>query len=98
MMTTQDSGSRFTFYFPEARALSNTEVADLPREKKQAAENAGKRGIWLEIDCPNQDCVSPDGNVTIPAAGTEAKEKKGVWLNVFCPNDSCELHESTALP
>ena len=97
-MTTQDSGSRFTFYFPEARVLSNAEVAGLSAEKKQAAESTGKRGIWLEIDCPDQSCVNSDGNVTIQAAGTDAPEKKGVWLNVFCPNDSCELHESTALP
>jgi hypothetical protein len=97
-MTTQDSGSRFTFYFPVARVLSNAEVADLPAEKKQAAESTGKRGIWLEIDCPDQSCVNSDGNVTIPAARTEAAEKKGVWLNVFCPNDSCEMNENTALP
>ena len=97
-MTTQESGSRFTFYFPGARVLSDTEAAALPPDKKQAAENTGKSGIWLEIDCPDQSCVSTDGNVTIPAAGTEAKGKKGVWLNVFCPDDSCELTENTALP
>ena len=97
-MTTQESGSRFTFYCPGARVLSDTEAAALPPDKKQAAENTGKSGIWLEIDCPDQSCVSTDGNVTIPAAGTEAKGKKGVWLNVFCPDDSCELTESTALP
>ncbi len=97
-MTTQDSGSRFTFYFPEARVLSNAEVAGLPPEKKQAADNTGKRGIWLEIDCPDQACVSTEGKITIPAAGIEPKSHKGIWLNVFCPNDSCELHESTDLP
>ena len=97
-MTTTASGSRFTFYLPEARVLSNAEVAALPSDKLQAAEQSGKSGIWLEIDCPNHSCVSPEGNVTIPATGAEAKGKKGVWLNVFCPNDSCELHESTALP
>jgi hypothetical protein len=97
-MTTQEKGSRFTFYFPGARVLSDTEAAALPPDKKQAAESTGKLGIWLEIDCPDQSCVSTDGNVTIPAAGTEAKGNKGVWLNVFCPDDSCELTESTALP
>lgn len=97
-MTTRDSGSRFTFFFPEARVLSNAEVDTLSPEKKQAAEKTGQRGIWLEIDCPNQSCVSADGRVTIPAAGAEAKGDKGVWLNVFCPEDSCEIYQGTALP
>lgn len=97
-MTKRDSGSRFTFFFPEARVLSNAEVAGLPLEKKQAAEKAGQRGIWLEIDCPDQSCISADGMISVPAAGAEDKENKGVWLNVFCPNNSCELHENTSLP
>jgi hypothetical protein len=97
-MTTRDSGSRFTFFFPEARVLSDAEVDSLAPDKKQAAEKAGQRGIWLEIDCPDQSCISTDGRIIIPAAKVEAKENKGVWLNVFCPNNSCELHENTALP
>ena len=49
-MTTQDSGSRFTFYFPEARVLSNAAVAGLPPEKnRQLTIPVGEEYGWKSI-------------------------------------------------
>ena len=90
--------SRFTFFFPDARVLSEAEIAAIPTEKKQAADTDKKEGVWLEIYCPDASCVRDDGQITIPAVGTEPAEKEGIWLNIFCPEGSCELNEVTDLP
>lgn len=97
-MSAHDSNARFAFFFPAARVLSEAEIEGISPEKKQAAEKAGARGTWLEIDCPDKSCVSSDGKITIPAVGSGAGSQKGVWLNLFCPEDSCELTAGTDLP
>jgi hypothetical protein len=90
--------NNFTFYFPNAKALSSSEVASLPDDKKKSAEATGKSGIWLEVHCPSGSCVGKDGKITLEAVGVEAKKGKGVWLNVFCPEDSCLWKGGTDLP
>jgi len=81
--------NQLTFYFPNARALSSSEVAALPDDKKKSAAAAGKSGVWLEVHCPDGSCVDKEGKVTLTAAEIEGKKDKGLWLNVFCPEDSC---------
>ena len=97
-MASKNSETRFTFFFPDARVLNETEIAALPAEKKEAAESGDKDGIWLEINCPDASCVGDDGRITIPAVAAESTENKGFWLNLFCPEGSCELIQSTGLP
>ena len=97
-MALKDSETRFTFFVPDARALSEAEISAIPTEKKEAAETNKKEGIWLEIYCPDASCVGDDGRITIPALGAQSVEKKGVWLNLFCPEGSCELSQLTDLP
>jgi len=70
----------------------------MPTEKKQAAEAEKKAGVWHEVYCPDASCVTEDGRITIPAAGTESAEKNGIWLNLFCPEDTFEIQEATDLP
>jgi hypothetical protein len=96
-MATSDK-NRLTFYFPNARALSGSEVANLPHDKQKSAEATGKSGVWLEVYCPDGSCVGKDGNVTLQAAGIEGKKDKGLWLNVFCPEDSCLWKGGAELP
>lgn len=84
-MTHHDK-SRFTFFFPDAKVLSASEV---PADKKKAAEASGKKGVWLEVNCPDESCIGKDGKITLQAAGVSGKADKGLWLNVFCPEDSC---------
>jgi hypothetical protein len=81
--------TNFTFYFTNARVLSPSEIAALPGEKKKAAEATAKRGVWLEVHCPDGSCFDKNGKITLEAVGAEPKKGKGVWLNVFCPEDSC---------
>jgi hypothetical protein len=95
-MNASDANARFTFFFPGARILSDQERASLPEEKKQAAAEAGKEGVWLEVDCPDRSCIE-EGKIVIPAAATAA-EGEGYWLNLFCPENSCKISEMTDLP
>lgn len=97
-MSSDDKNARFKFFFPDARVLSEVEIDSMPPEKKLAAEAGKKKGVWLEIHCPEGSCVGDNGRITIPAVGTESPEEKGIWLNLFCPEGSCELQESTQLP
>ena len=90
--------SRFRFFLPDARVLEKEETSNLPPQKLAAAENADRKGLWLEIACPDESCIDDDGNITIPAKGTDPSENKGIFLNLFCPEDSCEVVQSTDLP
>ena len=96
-MASKDSETRFTFFFPDARVLNETEIAAISTEKKEAAKSDKSKGVWLEINCPDASCVGDDGRITIPAVGDEPAEKTGIWLNLFCPKGSCELNQMTDL-
>jgi hypothetical protein len=89
--------SRFRFFLPYAKALTQDEIAQLPSWKIKAAEVTGEPGIWLEIEGMNKSWLDEDGNITIPARGTKHKEK-GTFLNLFCPEGSCEIVEGSDLP
>lgn len=89
---------RFKFFLPEARILTQEEVAALPAEKKTAASAGGKEGLWIEIHCPDASCLDDKGHISIPAAGSKPGKERGTWLNLFCPEGQCEISESTDLP
>lgn len=95
---TNEKNSRFRFFLPDARILGKDEIANLPSEKLAAVPSGGQDGLWLEIVCPNESCIDDDGNITIPAKGTDTSGKKGIILSLFCPEDSCEVTQSTDLP
>lgn len=90
------SSDRLTFFFPNTRILSASEVAALPEEKKRTA--VGKTGVWLEVDCPKGTCIGEGGRITLAAAGHDAQGGKGLWLNLFCPEDSCMIQSASGLP
>ncbi len=90
-------GNRFRFFMPNARILETREIENLPPEKLESSEE-GREGVWIEIDCPDKQCIDSDGNITIPAKGKLPPEKRGVFLNLFCPENSCEVLQSTDLP
>lgn len=97
-MSEDNKNGLFTFFFPDARVLSNDEINALPTDKKATVDADKNRGVWLEINCPDQSCINADGKITIQAAGASEPQKKGLWLNLFCPEGSCELKESTDIP
>jgi hypothetical protein len=90
--------SRFRFFLPDARILGQNEIANLPPEKLKSAESSGQKGLWVEIACPDESCIDDEGNITIPAKGTDMSGKRGAFLNLFCPEGSCEVVQSSDLP
>lgn len=93
-MTDQNS-FRFQFFLPEARVMSDQEVAALPADKIRTSTASGKNGLWIEVSCPDRSCLTADGKLTIP---TEQSAGKGIFLNMFCPEGACEIVESTDVP
>jgi hypothetical protein len=89
---------RLKVFLPNARLLTEEEIAGLPAEKRGAVKVAGGDGLWIEVDCPEGSCSIDGSKITIPAGGVTPGESKGIWLNLFCPEDQCELEQSTDLP
>ncbi|MFZ7125619.1 MAG: hypothetical protein ACOWWM_05635 [Desulfobacterales bacterium] len=90
------TGSKFKFFFPNARVLSDAEVSQLPGDKKNT-EARGHHGLWLEIECPEGTCIDDEGRLTLHVA-PEVPGKKGIWMKLFCPEDSCEITKPSDLP
>ena len=87
---------RFRFFLPNARLLSDDEIANLPPEKTQWLKARDKSGLWLEIACLDSSCIDEHGNITVP---TEAgSEQEGLFVSLFCPQGSCEIEQSTDVP
>ena len=99
-------GIRLTVFAPGARLLTEEEVRALPAEKLQAATEIGKEGVWLEVPCAPEECLSEKQGIAVPVqgvtekerAGLSGKQEKGFWLNLFCPEDSCVLEQSSDVP
>jgi hypothetical protein len=53
---TENKEQQGTVFCPEARCLSPEEVAALPGDKRQAAQETGKDGFWLGLFCPGDQC------------------------------------------
>jgi hypothetical protein len=90
--------NKLTFFFPEARVLTDDEISKLSPDKKATAEKAGQNGLWLEIDCPDGSCLDDKGQITITLPEFRSTDEKGIWLNIFCPEKSCEILQSTDAP
>jgi hypothetical protein len=90
--------TRFRFFLPECRVLSDQEKQELPEKKQRPAEAAGPAGVWLEIPCPGGSCVESEGKITIETVGAKPPKDQGVWLNTFCPEDRCLYKSGVELP
>ena len=92
-----DQGLWMSAFIPNVRVLTESEIAQLPEEKRRAADKAGLEGTWLKVFCPDASCVKRGGKITLRAKGV-AQEKKGLWLDIFCPEDYCLYKTDTEMP
>jgi hypothetical protein len=91
-------GSWVKVFCPDARCLSEAEVASLPPEQVESAQGDKKEGLWLELFCPEGACATgPEKYWTMEETKDQAGGK-GLWLKLFCPEDSCQVNESTEEP
>jgi hypothetical protein len=99
-------GVRLTVFAPRARLLTEEEIRALPADKREAVSAAGTDGVWLEVLCSREECLSDKQGIAVPVQGVTENERaslagrqeKGFWLNLFCPEDSCVLRQSSDVP
>jgi hypothetical protein len=84
-------------FCPEARCLTEEEVASLPEKKVKMTQPAGVKGIWLEMPVPEGWKPEPRDASEQGEEG-EGKKEKGFWLKLFCPEDECVLEQPTDVP
>ena len=92
MSADKTKGTWLKVFCPDARCLSEAEVASLPEKQKEAMKD--KEGLWLDVFCPEGSCATGPEHFWAKAESTEG----GVWLKTFCPDDSCVVDEPTDLP
>jgi hypothetical protein len=91
------SEDRIKVFVPGARHLTDEEVRGIPEESKEHIP-AGKEGVWLEVACPDRDCVVGDGKIALQVICARDDASEGVWMKLFCPEDSCFAEEATDIP
>ena len=85
-------------FVSRARVLSEDQRGELSAKEKEFETSCQDRGVWLELFCPDDACLSEAERFNIPVFCEDPKVKKNVVLDLFCPGDSCEVVESTRLP
>ena len=85
-------------FVSRARVLSEDQRGGLSEQEQAIEKSCQDRGVWLELFCPDDACLSEAERFNIPVFCEDPKVKKNVVLDLFCPEDSCEVVESTRLP
>ena len=85
-------------FVSRARILPEEQRVALSEQEKEFEKSCQERGIWLELFCPDDACLTNGERIGIPVFCEDPKVKKNVVLELFCPGDSCEVVESTRLP
>ncbi len=83
-------------FCPHTRSLSSDEISGLAPELRKETE-AGDEGVWLEVQCHNDKCISGDDTITITARGAGPKAED-LWHSIFCPEDRCLAESAVDLP
>lgn len=88
---------RIRIFCLHARSLSQDEVSSIPTDQRQKME-AGDKGVWLEVSCPEEKCLVGDHEIKLEMRGFDARKKEGFWHKVFCPEDRCFAESASDLP
>jgi len=91
----EKKGTWLKVFCPEARCLTEEEVAALPEEQREAT--ADKEGLWLDLFCPDKSCLVEGDYGFVARTGKDESGKAGLWLELFCPDDSCLYKSGTEL-
>lgn len=86
-------GSWLKVFCPNARCLSDSEIAGLPPEKLKAAQTDSKEGLWMEVFCPEGTCETGPQKFWTVEETSDQSGGKGLWLKLFCPENACEISE-----
>jgi hypothetical protein len=85
-------------FVTHARVLPQEKLGTLSDQEKAFEKSCSDRGVWLEIFCPDDACMTEEERISLPVFCEDPHVKKTVALELFCPGDSCEVVEPTKLP
>lgn len=85
-------------FVSRAQVLSKEKHGELSEKEKASEKSCQDRGVWLELFCPSDMCLTDEERFSIPVFCEDPEVKRNVFLELFCPGDSCEVVESTRLP
>lgn len=94
----KETTSRKTVFLPNSRVLSGKDLTALSDKEKAFARECKDKGVWLELFCPDDNCLIEEERIKLIDFCEGTGEKRNLWLKVFCPDASCEISEHTQLP
>lgn len=86
--------NKLKVFVPNARNLTTGEIMGIPEESKEHIKET-RNGVWLEVDCPDRDCVIEEGKIALHVICARDKESESLWMRLFCPEDRCLGKQAT---
>lgn len=85
-------------FVSSAQVLPEEKRGHLSEKEKEFENNCRECGVWLELFCPEDACLTEGERFTVPVFCENPRAKKSLVPELLCPDDSCEVVESTRLP
>jgi hypothetical protein len=85
-------------FISRARVLPEEQRGVLSEQEIAFKKSRQEPGLWPELFCPDDACLTEEERCSIPVFCKDPKVKKNAFLELFCPGGSCEVVESTRLP
>lgn len=88
METPENEERKLKVFFRGARVLSESEIEDLPEEKRREVEESADQGVWLEVNTPTAKITERKNRLCVQLE-EDADQDRGMWLDFFCPDERC---------
>ncbi len=85
-------------YLSKARILAEEELGSLSEKEKAYAAQCKDRGIWLELFCPDDACLTEQEQMKVPVFCENKDHDHSLFVDLFCPDGTCEPTEPTDIP
>ncbi len=92
-----NASKRKRVFLRHAQVLSEDKRHSLSEQEKAYETACHKKGVWLEVFCPDDACFIEEERLRVPVSCEDPQAKKSFWLDVFCPENRCEVDTSTGL-
>lgn len=89
--------TRKRVFVANAKVLSEDQRGTLSQEEQAFEDSCEDRGVWLELFCPDDACLSQEERIGIQVFCKDPDAGKNLWFKIFCPDGSCEITSPTQL-
>ena len=83
--------------FSKAEVQSGEDFDTFSVNGKAISEECHARGEWLELFCPDDNCLLEEERIKLLNFCEDTGERHDHWLDIFCPAGSCEISEPSQL-